>query len=352
MKKLINILVLLVFAAAAFGFPQTASAKPAALPSFEDKVVFSGTYTLQSGETLSGSLVAVGAVVTLEEGSVVSGDVILIGGNLTAYGEVNRSLVALGGVVLLKNSAVINGDLIAPGANLIRDEGSQIRGQVITESNQISVDIPVVPEIPEVPQAPAAPPSFERSAPTFVEALGISFAPITTMLWFMFRLFAFSTVAILLMLFVPNQTERVRDASIENPILAGSLGLLGIVLSFPVMVLLAITIILSPAAFLVAVVICLGIFYGWVAIGTEIGRRIGEALSQSWSLAIQAGVGVFSLSFVVGAFDLFVWGGIGWMLGIALGCIGFGSVILTRFGTQEYSPSTAPGLPAKPAPSE
>ncbi len=47
---------------------------------FDDKVVFGGTYTLESGQTLDGNLVIFGGAVTTEADSTVNGDVALLGG--------------------------------------------------------------------------------------------------------------------------------------------------------------------------------------------------------------------------------------------------------------------------------
>jgi hypothetical protein len=39
----------------------------------------------------------------------------------------------------------------------------------------------------------------------------------------------------------------------------------------------------------------------------------------------------------------------GWLMIFALGCVGLGAVVLTRFGTMAYAPSTARPSPPKPS---
>ena len=120
-------------------------------PMLDDEVVFFGTYTLESGETLDGSLIVFGGVVELEEDSVVTGDVLVFGGNVTASGTIGNTLVAIGGVVRLRGTAVVEGDLIAPATVVRRDEDAKIYGQIITE-NIPEIAVPEIqqPEIPEL----------------------------------------------------------------------------------------------------------------------------------------------------------------------------------------------------------
>ena len=80
-------------------------------------------------------------------------------------------------------------------------------------------------------------------------------------------------------------------------------------------------------------------FFGWIAIGQEIGRRIGAAFGQDWSNPVQAGVGTFALTFVVSSFNFVFWDIVGWMVGITVAAVGLGAVLLTRFGTRDYIPA-------------
>ena len=65
MKKLRN-LVCLAIVAASLLFPGVVSASDGSVPLLDDQVVIGGTYTLEAGEVLDGSLIVVGGVVSLE----------------------------------------------------------------------------------------------------------------------------------------------------------------------------------------------------------------------------------------------------------------------------------------------
>ena len=121
MKKYANFLILILLVLTLF-WPSPAFAKGL----FEDKVVFGGTYTLESGQTLDGNLVIFGGAVTTEADSTVAGDIALIGGVAEIGGEVQGNMVGIGGAVQLTSSAVVNGDLVTIGATLNRAEGAQV----------------------------------------------------------------------------------------------------------------------------------------------------------------------------------------------------------------------------------
>ena len=165
-KRFLAILAVLMIS---FLFVGVVSASDGPAPVMDDEVVFFGTYTLESGERLDGSLIVFGGVVKLKEDSLVTGDVLVFGGNVTASGDIERGLVAIGGVVSLTETAVVQGDLIAPATVVRRDEGARIYGQIITENiPEINVPyIPNLPDVPVVPEVPAPPTFFDR----FVQGL-------------------------------------------------------------------------------------------------------------------------------------------------------------------------------------
>lgn len=308
-----------------FVLPGSAAAQTESLPNLDDKIVFAGTFTLDEGETLNGSLIVVGGVISLEEDSRVRGDVVILGGSATIAGEIQNSLIALGGVINVKETAFIKGDLVVPGSVLTREDGSQIGGQIITEGGTVSIDLPDVTRI-EVFSTP----------PAVFNVFGLASSSAFSILWFTFQAFAFSAVAVLMVLFIPKHTNRTREAMMNYPVLSGGLGFLTIISAFPITFLLAITIILSPLSALVIILLLLGFLIGWLTLGVEVGSRVGEALDQSWSMAVQAGLGTFILVLVTFVFSLALWRGIGWLLFITIGSVGLGAVMLTRFGSRTY----------------
>ncbi|MGD8457829.1 MAG: hypothetical protein PVF83_15710 [Anaerolineales bacterium] len=337
MKKF-HIIIITFILLGIFTVPGTAFAKAIDVPVMDDKVIFGGSFTLESGETLEGSLIIMGGVVLIEEDSFVGGDVVVFGGNLTVKGEIDQNLVAIGGVVTLEETAVVYGDLVAPASVFRREEGAQVYGQIITDTGSLDIQIPDVPDIPEIPDVPGVPevPDIPISPFTYFDQFSYALSPITSILWGIVRAFAFSAVAIVVVLFVPEHAKRTSNALVTNPILSGGLGILSVIIAFPLMIVFIITII---GPIFISMILCLGLFMGWVAIGLEVGRRIAEALSREWSYAVQAGIGTFTLSIVIGSIGLVLWDIISFLLVVGIGSIGLGAVLLTRFGTQEYFPA-------------
>lgn len=333
--------ILLAILLVALLWPTTAFAKDP----FDDRVVFGGTFTLESGETQQGSLVIFGGAVTTEPDSIVNGDLVLIGGTVDVAGTVNGSVVGIGGAVRLDSSANVNGDVFTLGATLRRAEGASISGQVI---NGIDTPLVIPPgevqggvQIPDVPQVPAIP------------QVAVDTNPFLQMIWFFFRTFLYTALAVLLVMFLPNPVNRVSRAAVHQPVITAGAGLLTAILAPIALVAITLTLILIPVTFVTVVLLFAAWMLGWVALGLEVGGRIGKALKMDWAPAISAGVGTLILLFVLGGFRELV-PCIGLMPQAFVGMWGLGAVLMTRFGTQEYMGNDQPedDQPISPAPVE
>ncbi|MEJ2757411.1 MAG: polymer-forming cytoskeletal protein [Anaerolineales bacterium] len=321
-------------------FTGSAHASNGYTPLMDDEVVFFGTYTLESGNTLDGNLVVFGGVVSLEVDSAVRGDVVIFGGNVTVDGEITKNLVAIGGVASLSATAVVHGDLIAPATVIQRDEGAVIFGQIITE-NIPEIDIPeiTVPDTPDVPDTPQAP---------FYSNVSNALRPVVQFFAALARALVFSAVSVLTFLIVPKNGSRVSKAIESNPVATGGFGLLSVAVFTAAVVmlgLLSITVILIPltvpAIILLSLALALGLLFGLIAAGAETGRRIMNAFKQTWSVTLQVALGSFSLAFVLGLLSLGLWSFLGGLLWMAVGAMGLGSVLITRFGTRPYVPPSS-----------
>ena len=144
-----------------------------------------------------------------------------------------------------------------------------------------------------------------------------------------------AVLAMLVMLFLAPHADRVAHAIIAQPLTAGGLGLLTIIVAPIALVLLTITIILIPVVAIVVVALVVAAVFGWIAIGYEIGQRFTIAIHQNWHPAFSAGLGVFALTLVANALTgIPVLNCVGWLVPFLLGLAGLGAVIMTRFGTQ------------------
>jgi hypothetical protein len=336
-RLIIGLVVLLVSLAFAGGV----SASEGHAPLLDDEVVFFGTYTLDSGETLNGSLIVFGGVVSLEEDSTVTGDVIIFGGNVTASGRSKGNLVAIGGVVDLTGTAIVEGDLIAPATVVRRDEGARIYGQIITE-NIPEIDAPELPEAPEAPVPPSVP-----DKPDFIDRVSTGLQPVIRFFATIARALVFSAVAVLVGLVLPRHSQVVRETIADQPVLSGGFGLLSVAVFIAVVIVLAllsITVILIPitvaSIVLLSLALVLGLMFGLMAVGADVGRRMMVALKQEWTPMLQMALGNFSLTFILGLLSIGLWGFLGGLLWTVVGAVGLGAVLLTRFGTQDYVPAS------------
>ena len=66
-------------------------------------------------------------------------DVLVVGSEVTISGDIGDSFVGLGARVTLKPTAVIQGDLVILGGTLVREDGSQVKGDTVYfKSEEIS----------------------------------------------------------------------------------------------------------------------------------------------------------------------------------------------------------------------
>jgi len=325
MKRSVGVLVLVL--AGMLAFPSQAFAGGPE----QGQVVFGGSFTLESGQILEGDLVIFGGSADLEEGSLVEGNLFLMGGNAVIDGQVNGDLVLLGGNVDLGPKASIGGDVVTLGGNLDRAPGSTIAGDVVA-GDEFSFPF-----------------SFNFPSTTRVVPLNefrFRFSPVLDVLWFGLRSLLVAALATIVVMFWPEPTARAARAVVAQPLLSGGLGLLTFVVAPVLLIVLAITIILSPVSLLAAVLLVLGGVFGWIAIGKEVGDRLVKAFTWDLHPAASAGLGTLALSLVVGGIGLIPC--VGWMVGFVVVAIALGAVLLTRFGSREYAP--APAATPPPAP--
>jgi hypothetical protein len=306
-------------------------------PNGGDVFLLGENYTLKSGEALDGSLAVVGGNALIEENATVNGDTVLIGGNLTIKGEIsgdvaiiggnltisgkiNGDIVLIGGQAALAETAVVNGNITAIGGQVEKEPGAEVSGDIV--NNAPLVDIPAVPDIPNKPDVPNTP-----KAPDFN-----IFNPVWEMANVIFRALVVGAFGMLITLFLQPQLERVAETITRQPVMAGSFGLLAIVVTPLTMLIMIVTLILIPVAVVVAFLIPLAWLFGVVALGQEVGERFTKAINQTWVPVLSTGFGTFLLLLVGGFVGLIPC--IGWLLPFLAGLIAVGGVAMTWFGTR------------------
>lgn len=324
--KIVMALLLTIMILAAF--PVTALAAPL------EEVVIGNSYTLESGQTLYNDLLVLGGNVNLKNGSTVIGNVFILGGTAQAAGTITGNLVSLGGTLNLGATFVLNGNLTTAGGTVNKDPNAKINGQIYTNENGPSFVFPNGIQIP----------SFRTSFNPWVNA-GLK------ILGYFVGLILWALVAMLAGMFLSIPLTRTSHTAIVQPLLSGGLGLLTIVVAPIILVLLAITICLSPIAIVGVIVLVVAWAFGMIALGLEIGKRISAAVKHEWHPAIEAGVGTLVLMAILNGLQSFV-PCVGWIPLFLAGIVGLGAVLLTQFGRKNYPQqmSLSPVTPAEALP--
>lgn len=91
------------------------------------QVVSGGTYTLRSGQTVTGDLMISGGSSILEPGSRVTGALWVTGGSLKANGQIDGDVLVTGGSVAFGSSAVVRGPVRMTGGGIQVAEGANIQ---------------------------------------------------------------------------------------------------------------------------------------------------------------------------------------------------------------------------------
>ena len=79
--------------------------------------------------------------------------------------------------------------------------------------------------------------------------------------------------------------------------------------------------------------------FGLISLGTELGNRFAGIFKSQWHPALAAGAGTFLLILVINGIEAAI-PCLGLLPKIIIGVLGLGSVLLTRFGTHAYAPTT------------
>ena len=327
MNKTVLALAIAVAAAAAmpFVFTQAAYADHCQ----DDQVILRENFTLPAEEALDSNLVVFGGNVAIDEGATLACSMIVFGGNVEISGAVDEDIVVFGGNTDLNSTAVVGGELVTFGGNISRAEGAQVQGG---ESQGFG-------------------PLRNRgdgrwfTFPNRFDPFGSVVAFYQGIFETVFVAIALGLLALLVVLFWPEQTARVSAAVTSAPGAAGGLGVLTAI-AVPVLIgLLAITICLAPVGFVGALLFVTAAALGWLSLGMLVGARLTAALKlYTLGPAVSAAIGTFLLTLVASV----IWQVpcVGWVVPVVLGSVGLGAVTLTRFGTRPYLPN----LPAQPMP--
>jgi hypothetical protein len=323
-------------------FPATPALADGDPPNDDGTVIWNEDYTLEEDEWLDGDLIVFNGDVTLEPGSRVEGSVIIWNGSAKVAGTVERDLVVSGGDIALGDSARVEGNVVCSwNCDIDQDPGARVDGGIIEGVPLPDLQIDRIPPIPRVPSLP----TLWDAGPGRV--LDWTLRAVRSLV----AIVVIAAVAGLVALIWPQPTAQVGRAITEAPWPSMGIGLLTSVAGTALIVALAVTICLSPVAVLAALALSAAGLFGWIAVGAVVGERLMQALNvQQITPLWAAGLGALLITLIgTGLSAAFCLAPIGWLMIIALGCVGLGAVVLTRFGTVAYTASTS-SAPLPPAP--
>lgn len=314
------------------------------------RVSFASSVTVDEDE-VADVAVAIGGNVRVD--GEVEGEAVAIGGDVRINGHVGAEAVAVGGSVYLGPHSVVEGDVSSVGGKVVREEGSRVDGQVSEVSMRGGFIGPGSRDHRRSYRSP-----FHRQFEEIGDVVG----------WV-----AWVVVLILLVglvtLIARQPVERVAAAVVCDlwpSLLAGFLfALLFIPVLVVVFFVLLISVIGIPLVFLLPfaiLVVAIGVLLGVAGVARAVGRwlerRFGWA-DRGAFLTLTIGLVALHLVNIL-ASGLDVIGGplelpavLLWLLGllglVAAAMIGFGAVLLTRFGA---GPRRVAGTAPPPLPPE
>lgn len=150
--------------------------------------------------------------------------------------------------------------------------------------------------------------------------------------WFIFPVFSLWRIIVsvflgwLVFALLPLHTVRISDAAEREPLRAILYGLLGYAATVPATIVLAITIVgilLIPVLWLA---VGLAALFGQAALGLLVGKALNKSLNQSYNESHQVLIGLVALGLLTAV------PGLGGLVGLFTGLLGFGATVWTQFG--------------------
>jgi hypothetical protein len=333
---------------------------------------------IEANEVVNNDVVVFDGDLEIQAGAVVNGDVTVFNGDAIIDGHVNGSLTLFNGDLVAGADAGISGECvllngqasgdgfrdrasgsctaiqsleIAPLAELapfFRDF-QNVPGLVLPEMAPMPTmparpempAMPAVPEVPAMPEMPVIPsvPSAPGPEHTFRSTTARFFGILASSLLFGF-------LGLLTAAIMPNQLRQIVSTARDKSMVSGMAGALtGVAVPSLIVLLIPVSIILTfvcigllgfPIMFLLGLGLVVGLFLGWIAVGTWLGLRLFGRGKSGERLVRSAALGTALLTFIVEMLGLISFGIAGGLVGFVVLCIGLGAVALTQFGMKPY----------------
>jgi hypothetical protein len=298
-------------------------------------VVVNDHYVLRADETLNGDVTIVARQVELEAGSQVNGVLsIIAAGSVVMDGEVHGDLSILASSTHLGKTFHLYGDLSVCSREYVLDPAATISGSQNTGCNQLGSVLSGVAR------------SSDGSPKISIPFFGGSNENLLTRLFrVLLTACALAALAALAVAVFPRQINRLTGTAMTSAATTTIFGFLSMCVALAITVLYLLSLVLtvgltclvSPLFGLMWLIILAGLLVGWIAVSVPVGKMILHRLHMVPTPMVAAAVGTLTLTFVQGFLSFIPCINIlSWLLLIVLGSTGFGSALLTRFGTRPY----------------
>ena len=258
----------------------------------------------------------IGANLTVPEGRTVD-NAISIGGRVKVSGEVLRDAVAVGGDVEILSTGRVRRNVVAIGGRIITEAGADIGGQRV--------------EIQNVPGL-----SLLGKLGTLTLKIPEIQSTLTSVLHFLRGIYWINTVLTLLALsllsvfFLGDHVEGVFATIQGRPWRSAGVGAGGLICLVPLIAMSGISVFAIPLIPVLVMAAAAGVLTGYTAVGLLVGRLIPyDPVQETPYLAVGAGVVLIAVASATPV--------IGWLVSAAAVILGFGAVLLSRFGTRPSS---------------
>jgi hypothetical protein len=241
--------------------------------------------------------------VVIEAGDNVT-SAVAIGSSIQVDGTVKENAVSIGGDVTVGPQGGIEGDAVAIGGRVLRAPGAHIGGKITS--------IPL--SMARLRKA------MSVVIPTLVVGMGALIGAAIVV-----GSIGSIAIAILVLALFPAHTAAAREQIERHPLKTLGVGFVVLVMCFPVLLFLFITIIGIPLSFLAAALIMAALMLGTVAVGQWIGQRVAIAVRRPLSpfAAGLVGLGLLTMASAAPYIGVFLQG--------VIVCLALGSVAFSRF---------------------
>ena len=260
----------------------------------------------------------IGEHLIVSKGIVVD-NAISVGGDVVVYGEVRRDAVSLGGDLVIWGTGRVGRHALAIGGRIITKPGATIGGERLEIHN--------IPGLSVLGQLGVLTTRLSQVRET-----------ITSTLLFLKRIYWVDAVSVALALgllvqvLLPGQVEATADAVGRYHWIAACVGVVGLLGALALIVMVGISVVGIPLIPVLVMVIVVALLIGYVSVGYFLGQLFpSRAVAGIPMLTIICGVGLLTLA---SAFP-----GVGVYIFSVASIVGFGAVLIVRFGLDRRSVS-------------